>query len=219
MGKMGEFAKKIVANITEPVKIELCRGSMLGCPKAVVDPKDVEVEILDLMENEGLVEELKEHLPGENVFQPTLRISISGCVNGCSRPHIKDIGIEGVVDLKYHTDNCDQCGACFNACQENAIKMTDDGISIDHDLCLSCGECANACSKEALTISKPGIRVMIGGRLGRHPHLAEPLAKYLSNHEGIKRIRQIFREVIRKHRSGQVATKTIDNYGKQLAAD
>ncbi|AZR72983.1 hypothetical protein BBF96_05990 [Anoxybacter fermentans] len=211
MGKsiMGKLAKKLIANLTEPVKIEVCRGSLLGCPKGVVDPKDLEMEILDLMDQLDLINELKDCLSCENVSHPFLRISISGCVNGCSRPQIKDIGLEGVVSLRAVPEKCTHCGSCIKVCQEDAILLTEEGFSLNHERCLSCGDCARVCSSGALSIEKTGIRLLIGGRLGRHPHLGQPVAKFLTTKEALKKIRHFFEMVIREYHSGRNLEETL----------
>ena len=33
--------------------------------------------------------------------------------------------------------------------------------------------CSDACSRDCITLSQPGVRVLFGGKLGRHPRLAK----------------------------------------------
>lgn len=199
---MGRLAKALISQMTEPVKIEVCRGSLTGCPKAVIDQKDLEMDIMDIMDQIGLMEELKHHLPEEDLLHPTLTISISGCVNGCSRPHIKDIGLEGIVKLGLNPEKCNQCGACIKVCQENAIRLQDGTCTINSQRCLSCGQCARACSTGALTIEQVGLQLMVGGRLGRRPQFGQPVANFLTRQQVVRKLRELFEKVVREHRSG-----------------
>lgn len=212
---VGKLAKLLFSQVTEPVKIEVCRGSIFGCPKGVVEPKDLEMDILDLMDNLGLEEELKEYLPEENVFQPTLRISISGCVNGCSRPHIKDIGLEGIVTLKRDLKKCTNCRTCLEACQEQAISIGNSGISFNPERCLSCGECARVCPAGALTIERSGVNLLVGGKLGRRPKIGCSVANFLTKEEAIQKLRQIFTIVLNEHRQGHNVQEVLNKLDSQ----
>lgn len=212
---MGRLAKKLISQVTDPIKIEVCKGCLFGCPHAVIEPKDLEMEILDLIDHLGLEEELKHYLPEEDVLQPSLRISISGCVNGCSRPHIKDIGIEGIVLLNCNQEKCNLCGACANVCQEDAIQLTDAGFNLDSQKCLSCGECARVCPTGALKIEKSGNSLLLGGSLGRHPKIGQPVAKFLSNDQTVQKLRQIFLMLIKEHQSGCKVVEAIRRVNKK----
>ncbi len=199
---VGRLAKRLISQVTDPIKIEVCRGCLFGCPKGIIEPKDLEMEILDLVDQLGLEEELKEHLPDESVFHPTLCISISGCVNGCSRPYIKDIGLEGIVSLRKNQEKCNNCGACSEVCQEKAIHLEKDGFIINSQKCLSCGECARVCPNGALIIEKSGINLMVGGKLGRHPQIGHPIANFLTKDQAVQKLRQILAFILQEHRQG-----------------
>ena len=54
------------------------------------------------------------------------------------------------VTLFTEKENCSGCGACMNACGQNAISMEEDEFGfrypkIDADLCIRCGACTKAC--------------------------------------------------------------------------
>ncbi|MCK4259196.1 MAG: 4Fe-4S binding protein [Halanaerobiales bacterium] len=212
---LGKLAKKIFVQLNQPIKIEVCKGSLLGCPKSVIEPKDLEMDILDLIDRLGLSDELKEHFPEEDVLHPTLTISISGCVNGCSNPHIKDVGLEGTVSLKKNIELCNKCGECIKACSDHVISMHEDGISINSQLCLSCGECARVCPTNALTMEKTGIRLMIGGHLGRHPHFAQTVADFLTSAQAMGKLQQFFELVIREHQNGHYVEEVLHQYEEE----
>ncbi|MCF7918897.1 MAG: hydrogenase iron-sulfur subunit [Candidatus Cloacimonetes bacterium] len=49
-----------------------------------------------------------------------------------------------------HTDICDGCQKCINACPKNAIVMKDGKAEVVEALCIGCGACIAACPVEAL---------------------------------------------------------------------
>jgi len=49
----------------------------------------------------------------------------------------------------YKPDRCIGCGACENACPNNAIRLTQRGFVADPDLCANCGVCVDVCPAEA----------------------------------------------------------------------
>jgi Fe-S-cluster-containing hydrogenase component 2 len=45
----------------------------------------------------------------------------------------------------YRVHVCDQCGACAEACPEEAIRLEDGAYLINQDLCTACGICREEC--------------------------------------------------------------------------
>lgn len=48
------------------------------------------------------------------------------------------------------TDECQNCGACEEACGFDAISEGDGKHVIDPDLCQDCGACQEACPFDAI---------------------------------------------------------------------
>jgi pyruvate formate lyase activating enzyme len=53
----------------------------------------------------------------------------------------------------YTPVKCIKCGSCVEACPENAITLTPNGIITDPDLCKLCGKCAEVCPTKAIEMS------------------------------------------------------------------
>jgi len=76
----------------------------------------------------------------------------------------------GVVTIKYPSEpyvpfekaqgfpivaieKCTKCSECAKVCPTNAIKVSNESVSIDSGLCLFCGKCAEVCPNGSMKIS------------------------------------------------------------------
>lgn len=159
--------------------LEHCRKN---CPRAAMNWSeflpDLEKGLQDLNLNATLEERFHpfqfHHIP---------KIGLAGCPNGCCRPQIKDIGITGYVTPQLSESLCSGCQACVSVCLEKAITWEDDTIVIDPQLCASCGECIRSCPTERILPRESGWLLSLGGRLGRHPQLAEVVGRVATGEE------------------------------------
>lgn len=105
-----------------------------------------------------------------------LRIGIACCPNACSQPQIRDIGLIARCTMRVQAEAsvCTQCNQCVAACKERAIAQ-ENNYRIDSALCVGCSDCFSVCKADARVVDKKEWKVLVGGRLGRHPHLAEEL--------------------------------------------
>ena len=159
----------------EMVIVDTCHCELSNCPNTLLEPRPwkaaVEAWLCDYQVNErlrALVDDDK------ILFHHKLRISISGCPNGCSRPQIASFGLVGTVRPEFDHDKCTSCSACAAACPDRAITV-DPVAHVDPDLCQGCTRCRDACAFDCIELSPPRALLMAGGKLGRHPHLAEPV--------------------------------------------
>ena len=111
-------------------------------------------------------------------------VSICGCANACANPHIADLGFIAVWRPELDPSRCLGAGACaknlpaapcLSACPEQAISLAGQQPTVNRKICLDCGRCVKACPALALSSGPRGWRILVGGRLGRHPRLALPL--------------------------------------------
>jgi len=152
--------------------ISACFGGE-GCPNSANSCAELLVRIQGLMEKADILSFLKAAVPEGLKFHHEFRVSLSDCPNACSRPQIVDIGIIGAVRPVVGATACTQCMACVSACPDEAICLTTkEHPIIDQNLCLLCSKCITACPTGTIEESEKGFRVLLGGRLGRHPRLA-----------------------------------------------
>jgi pyruvate formate lyase activating enzyme len=67
----------------------------------------------------------------------------------CSNPE----GMSFTPQLTHTRTLCIRCGACVDACENQALSMTERGPEQERDRCILCGNCADACYAEALEIN------------------------------------------------------------------
>ena len=85
---------------------------------------------------------------------PGIRLVVffKGCNLRCAWCHNPE-SISAKAEKMYTPAKCIKCGTCVEACPENAITLTPEGIITDADLCRMCGKCADVCPSKAIVMS------------------------------------------------------------------
>ena len=168
-------------------EISTCFGSS-GCANVANSCKDIARDIEQFIEKEDILCFLKDHVKGSLKFHHEFRITLSDCPNACSRPQIVDIGVIGAVLPGLSQESCMLCNACVETCDENAVYFNKGAEKpfIDYDKCVMCGKCIKVCPSQTLKEKEKGFRVLLGGRLGRHPRLAMDVPGIKSHDEVLK---------------------------------
>ncbi|MEZ4527913.1 MAG: 4Fe-4S binding protein [Desulfobacterales bacterium] len=171
-------------------RVETCFGSG-GCPNRVCDSQDLIHRLETMLEKENLLEFLKSRVKGTLKFHHEFSVSISDCPNACSQPQIRDAGIIGAAVPEVAEAECTQCLNCVETCKENSIRLDSEKgkPAIDMELCVRCGQCVKVCPSGTLTIAEKGFRVLLGGKLGRHPCLGRELPGILSTEKTVEIVR------------------------------
>ncbi len=165
-------------------QIETCFGSS-GCENRAADSSQLVEELEKLFVRRDIPGFLKKKVGGPLKMHHEFRISISDCPNACSRPQIVDIGIIGASRPGFSDETCTECGACAAACREGAIQVSgnEERPAMDSDKCVQCGKCIEACPSGTLMEAAKGWRILLGGKLGRHPQLGRELEGIYSKEE------------------------------------
>jgi len=59
---------------------------------------------------------------------------------------------ESQPQLVWYSDRCIGARDCLDACPENALSLTEEGMLVDRDACTGCGRCSEVCPAKALEI-------------------------------------------------------------------
>lgn len=169
---------------TDYTVIRVCSASV-GCPKRVMELTSLRDKIMAKIESSGLKQFLCRDTQGVIPFHQRFRLGISGCPNACSQPQISDFGVIARAMPESLSAECIECGRCVSACLENSIQVLDHEAVIDYIKCVGCSDCARACPTGTLRADRKGFGVKIGGRLGRHPQLAQEIVHLATEDEVI----------------------------------
>jgi anaerobic sulfite reductase subunit C len=151
--------------------VRVCRAAE-GCPRAVVDVAAAAAALtatLDGVDVAGMVRRKAGN--GRMLEHHRFKATLSGCPNACSQPQIADVGLVGQERPLLDETACIACGLCVEACAEVVFSLAYGHLSMDGSRCVGCGACMRVCPTVALTPAATGWRVLVGGRLGRHPRL------------------------------------------------
>ena len=101
--------------------------------------------------SESLIFDIKRYAINDG---PGIRVVIffKGCNLHCAWCHNPE-SISSKVEKMYAPAKCIKCGTCVEACPENAITLSAEGIVTDPDLCKMCGKCAEVCPTKAIEMS------------------------------------------------------------------
>ena len=177
--------------------IEICRGEDVECPFLIAGIKGLRQKMKERLRETGFSKKLISRIDGKILPHQRLKIAIASCPNCCSMPQIRDFGVHVRATVSVDEDfECNGCGNCLRACKEGAIKITgmssepsENGkkvVTINYDRCVHCGLCAEVCPTGTIKMDRKCFRVMIGGKLGRHPRFADDLTGFADESEVLR---------------------------------
>ena len=181
--------KRYLAKMGEEIKgyqLETCFGAS-GCPNPAVDSNRLLERLEEILSGANFRAFLEERVKGGLKHHHEFRVALSDCPNACSQPQIKDIGIIGANEPRLTKEPCSLCRGCEEACIEDAIvlKESEEIPVIDFDRCIGCGRCIRVCPTGTINTGQRGYRMLLGGKLGRHPRLAEEVSGIYNEDEVI----------------------------------
>ncbi len=197
-------------------RVDACFGQT-GCPKSVIEESDqVILRIEEILKKRGLKDFLRSRVKGPLKFHHEFHVSISCCPNACSKPQIVDFGIIGVSKPVIAEELCTECGKCMDICQEDALENKGGMPEIIESRCLMCGECIRQCPEGAIIEIQRGFRILLGGKLGRHPRLATQLPA-IFNFEQVLIILEKTLELFQEHcKQGERLGAIMERVGQDI---
>lgn len=154
-------------------QVKSCRGAEVNCPFLITDSDILSDKLRNKLEELHFTEKLIDKIEGQILPHHTMKLAVSGCPNSCSMPQIKDFGVHAVEPVSVDPKcKCIECMKCVETCREDAIMVKNGNVTIDKEKCVHCGLCARVCPTGTIKAEKKKYRVMIGGKVGRHPKFA-----------------------------------------------
>lgn len=195
-------------------QVEHCFGPG-GCPNRAVEDQGLAEELEALLEKRDLRAFLRDRVGGPLKMHHEFRIVLADCPNACSRPQIVDLGIIGALRPGFGEQACCACEACVEACKEDAVRLEDgaERPRIDWQRCLACGQCVSACPTGTLIPGGRGYRVLVGGKLGRHPQLGRELPRIFARKELLQVVDLCLDHFQRHNRNGERFGEILNEFG------
>ncbi len=167
--------------------VKVCRGSEGGgkCRFALFVSGDFAAGIEKVIQATGWPEFIEKEMGDKMRTHHRIKVYASACPNGCSTPHVADIGLIRACVPAFDHEGCIGCGECAASCPDDALEVVDGRVVINREACLVCGRCIEVCPVEVISCVRSGWRVLIGGRLGRHPRLGMELPGVYTSEEAL----------------------------------
>ena len=164
-------------------RYKLCSGTEGACSYSLVKEQAVLEAVKDLVKKATSAEKINERTDARKSHHSKLRIAMAACPNACTEPQTKDVGI---IAIKVPSDigpDCNACGGCQAICREEAIKLVNGKAQLVPERCVGCGQCISECPSKAISSEPLRFKILVGGRMGRHPRWAEQL--YIVDSSGV----------------------------------
>lgn len=212
----GVSTEQIVEAVAELSMVGLQLGAcgprvrvVTACPGSSTCPNG-------LGNSQELAKRLDDRYFGQGDLPHKVKISVSGCPNGCTKPQENDIGLMGIAEpalVEAEATECIGCGLCSRKCPGRAITMVQGKPEIDHTKCLHDANCINSCPTGAISGVRGGWQVFVGGNCGKHPRVGTPLAAFLNDADAEDLVGRIIGAYRTLGRKGERLGAVIDRVG------
>lgn len=204
-------------------EVSACLGIEGSCPFSLVDESGLSEDILQTVKKSAWVKAAANRQVSESLHYKQLRVALAACPNACSQPQIKDIGFIANMMPRRIGASCDGCGRCEAVCQEEAIVVRDGVAELLLERCVGCGVCARECAQGAIESDGARFRILVGGRMGRHPRWAQELC-VVDGSSVVKALEGLLERVAQQAKPGERIASAVerigaDRLGEEIFAD
>jgi len=204
-------------NLPPTSEITACRGAAGECPHSLASMASLQDELARVVAESRWDGFLRAAVKGPILPHYRLKIALAACPNACTQPQIKDIGIIASVRPRMVSDDCTGCGECERACGEDAIAVVDGRAALRMERCVGCGACVRQCPEDALASDGTRFRLLLGGRMGRHPRWATEIAE-LCEQDLPGAVAAALSLLIERDRPGERFAEMVDRLGVEVFA-
>jgi dissimilatory sulfite reductase (desulfoviridin) alpha/beta subunit len=194
-------------------EVQTCRASEGGCPNALTALSELKEGIETAVRASGWEEFLREQVPGRPLPHQRLRIALAACPNACTQPQTRDIGAVACRRPVRISPACTGCGRCEEVCREDAIVVENETARWDPVACVGCGLCIRECPAGVIEGQEVQFRLLVGGRLGRHPRWAEELPEMSAPADVPGTVDKLLGVILREVRPGQKVSYVVERLG------
>jgi len=156
-------------------ELQPCRGLEGTCPFALVKDSSLANQIDGAVRSSAWWQRFNPDSGKARPHAARFRVALAACPNACTMPQIRDIGIIATVTPRAIRPECNGCGCCERTCREGAILVQDGRAVLHEDRCVGCGQCILSCPQQVIDPGPVRLRILVGGRMGRHPRWAQDL--------------------------------------------
>jgi dissimilatory sulfite reductase (desulfoviridin) alpha/beta subunit len=209
--------KRYLSGMASEIKgyqLDACFGPS-GCKNRIGNADTLVKHLEKTLKHAGILEFLTKTAGPTLKFHHEFRVSLAECPNACSQPQIKDVGVIAACEPKVTDAECTLCEACKEACPDDAVTIDTEAEKpiVAPDLCMACGNCITACPSGTLAEGLRGYKVLLGGKLGRHPRLAKQLPGIHDENEVLAIVRTCIDYYKDNSRRGQRFSELLDRAG------
>jgi anaerobic sulfite reductase subunit C len=167
--RMEQSGRAILDRQCDLFTVTMCHAQYFRCISQNIEVRELQREVIARLRELGVTEMIADMLPlSERILaHHKFKVTISGCVNGCEAPEVREFGIAGAARPVVTSNDCSVCYICVDRCRRNAILIRDDRPEIDFRACDHCGNCVKFCPNDVFAYEEVGHRIFIGGKFGR----------------------------------------------------
>ena len=164
-----------ITHVIDAYELQPCRGLQGACPFALAEDPSFARQIDLAVRASAWWPRFNQRKGKALAHHVRFRVALAACPNACTMPQIRDIGIIATVTPQAIRAECDGCDCCERTCREGAIIVRAGRAGLHKEKCVGCGRCIGSCPNQVIEPGPLRARVLVGGRMGRHPRWAQDL--------------------------------------------